>query len=52
MSKGEWTVLASANYFLDDVKELCELQGWYYQHKGINSISLELLLALSNWGRL
>ena len=49
MSKGEWTVLASANYFLDDVKELCELQGWYYQHKGINSISLELLLALSNW---
>jgi DNA helicase-2/ATP-dependent DNA helicase PcrA len=49
MSKGEWTVLASANYFLDDVKELCELQGWYYQHKGVNSISLELLLALSNW---
>lgn len=49
MSKGEWTVLASAGYFLDDVKELCELQGWYYQYKGINSISLELLLALSNW---
>ena len=49
MSKGEWTVLASANYFLDGVKELCELQGWYYQYKGFNSIKLELLVALSNW---
>ena len=49
MSEGEWLVLASANHFLNDVKELCELQGWYYQYKGMNSISLELLLALSNW---
>jgi superfamily I DNA/RNA helicase len=49
MSKGNWTVLATANHFLNDVKELCELQGWYYQYKGINSISLDLLLALSNW---
>jgi len=49
MSQGEWLVLASANHFLNDVKELCELQGWYYQYKGINSLSLELLLALSNW---
>jgi DNA helicase-2/ATP-dependent DNA helicase PcrA len=49
MSKGEWTVLASANYFLDGVKELCELQGWYYQYKGFNSVKLELLVALSNW---
>ena len=49
MSQGEWLVLASAGYFLDDVKELCELQGWYYQYKGVNSISLDLLMALSNW---
>jgi len=49
MSKGNWLVLSSANYFLDDVKELCELRGWYYQHKGQNSISLKLLLALYNW---
>jgi DNA helicase-2/ATP-dependent DNA helicase PcrA len=49
MSKGEWLILASAKHFLDDVKELCELQGWYYQYKGMNSISLELLLALNNW---
>ena len=49
MSQGEWLVLASANYFLDDVKELCELQGWYFSHKGRNSISIELLLAIQNW---
>ena len=49
MKEGEWLVLSSANYFLDDVKELCELQGWYYQCKGINSVSLKLLLALNNW---
>jgi len=49
MSEGNWLVLSSANYFLDDVKELCELQGWYYQYKGINSVSLKLLLALNNW---
>ncbi len=49
MSKGNWLVLSSANYFLDDVKDLCELQGWYYQYKGRNSIPLKLLLALNNW---
>ena len=49
MSQGNWLVLSSANYFLDDVKDLCELQGWYYQYKGRNSISLKLLLALNNW---
>ena len=49
MSEGNWLVLSSANHFLDDVKDLCELQGWYYQHRGKNSISLELLLAISNW---
>jgi len=49
MSKGNWLVLSSANYFLDDAKDLCEIQGWYYQYRGINSVSLKLLLALSNW---
>ena len=49
MSSGNWLVLSSANHFLDDVKELCELRGWYYQFKNINSISLKLLLALNNW---
>jgi len=41
--------LSSANYFLDDVKELCQIRGWYYQYKGMNSIPLKLLLALNNW---
>ena len=48
MSEGNWLVLSSANHFLDDVKELCELRGWYYQYKGKNSINLKLLLALNN----
>ena len=49
MSQGEWLVLASANYFLDDVKDLCELQGWYFSHKGRNSIPLDLLMAIQHW---
>jgi len=49
MSEGNWLVLSSANYFLEDAKDLCELQGWYYQYKGTNSIPLKLLLALNNW---
>ena len=49
MSEGQWLVLASANYFLDEVKELCELRGWYYQHKNKNSIDVKLLMAQQNW---
>ena len=49
MSEGEWLVLASANYFLDDIKDLCELQGWYFSHKGRNSIPVDLLMAIQNW---
>jgi DNA helicase-2/ATP-dependent DNA helicase PcrA len=49
MSEGNWLVLSSANYFLDSVKEVCELRGWYYSFKGRNSIPLKLLLALNNW---
>jgi DNA helicase-2/ATP-dependent DNA helicase PcrA len=51
MSQGEWLVLSSANHFLDDIKDLCELQGWYYAHKGRNSIKLNLLLAIQTWER-
>jgi DNA helicase-2/ATP-dependent DNA helicase PcrA len=49
MSQGEWLVLSTANYFLDDIKDLCELQGWYYSHKHKNSIKLDLLLAIQTW---
>jgi hypothetical protein len=49
MSEGNWLVLTTANHFLEDVKELCQIRGWYYQHKGQNSIPLKLLLALNNW---
>jgi DNA helicase-2/ATP-dependent DNA helicase PcrA len=49
MSHGEWLVLSSANHFLDDIKDLCELQGWYYSHKHRNSIKLDLLLAIQAW---
>ena len=43
MSQGNWLILSTANYFLDDAKDLCEIQGWYYQYRGINSVPLKLL---------
>ena len=46
MSEGNWLVLSSANHFLDDVKEVCELRGWYYQYKGRNSIPLKLIISI------
>jgi len=49
MSEGQWLVLATANFMLEDVKELCELRGWYYKYKNKNSIDVKLLLALQNW---
>ena len=49
MSQGNWLILSSANHFLEDAKDLCEIQGWYYQYRGINSVPLKLLLALNNW---
>ena len=49
MSQGEWLVLTTANHFLDEIKDLCELQGWYYSHKHRNSIKLDLLLAIQTW---
>ena len=52
MSQGQWLVLASANYFLDGAKELCQLKGWYYSHKNKNSVSENLLTAIQNWERL
>ena len=33
MSEGNWLILSSANHFLDDAKDLCEIQGWYYQYQ-------------------
>ncbi len=51
MSQGEWLVLSTANHFLDHIKDLCELQGWYYSHKTKNSIKLDLLLAIKTWER-
>ena len=51
MSQGEWLVLTTANHFLDDIKEFCELQGWYYSHKRKNSVNLELLLSIKAWER-
>jgi len=49
MSEGQWLALATANYLLEDVQELCELRGWYYKYKNRNSIDVKLLLALQNW---
>ncbi len=49
MSEGNWLILSSANHFLEDAKDLCEIQGWYYQYRGVNSVPLKLLLALNNW---
>ena len=51
MSQGEWLVLSTANHFLDNIKDLCELQGWYYSHKTKNSVKLDLLLAIQTWER-
>ena len=49
MSQGEWLVLSSANYFLDEIKNFCVQRGWYYSHKHKNSIKLDLLLAIQTW---
>ena len=46
MSEGNWLVLSSANHFLDSVKEVCELRGWYYSFKGRNSISLKIIVSI------
>ena len=44
MSKGNWLVLSSANHFLDSVKEVCELKGWYYSYKGRN-YTIEIIIS-------
>ena len=51
MTHGEWLILTTAHHFLDEVKEYIEQSGWYYSHKGKNSIKLELLHAIQNWER-
>ena len=30
---------------------MCEQKGWYYAHKGRNSVSIDLLIAIENWGK-
>jgi superfamily I DNA/RNA helicase len=49
MTHGEWLILTTAHHFLDDVKEYIEQSGWYYSHKGKNSVKLDLLLAIQTW---
>ena len=49
MSKGNWLVLSSANHFLDDVKDLCEITRLVLSIQRSNSVPLKLLLALNNW---
>ena len=49
MSEGEWLVLASTNYCLDDIKRHCEFKGWYYSNRGRNAIPSDLLMAIQNW---
>ena len=51
MSQGQWLVLTTAHHFLNDVKNFCELQGWYYSHKGSNSVKVDLMNSIVNWGR-
>ena len=48
MSEGQWLVLATANFMLEDVKELCELRGWYYKYKNKNS-RCKIITGLQNW---
>tara|TARA_E500000081_G_scaffold121408_1_gene126301 strand:+ start:202 stop:1749 length:1548 start_codon:yes stop_codon:yes gene_type:complete len=49
MSKGNWLVLASINYILEDAEELCKQRGWYYAKKGRNSLPLKLLKSIQDW---
>tara|TARA_R110000751_G_scaffold53519_6_gene115857 strand:+ start:1625 stop:3154 length:1530 start_codon:yes stop_codon:yes gene_type:complete len=49
LSEGEWLVMASAAYMLEETKEHLEMSGWYYQHRGRSSVPLDLLQAIENW---
>ncbi len=49
MTHGEWLILTTAHHFLDYIKEYIEQSGWYYSHKGKNSIKLDLMLAIQTW---
>jgi DNA helicase-2/ATP-dependent DNA helicase PcrA len=49
LSEGEWLVLASTAYMLDDTKEYLENKGWYYEFRNRNSVPLDLLQAIENW---
>jgi superfamily I DNA/RNA helicase len=45
MSEGNWLVLSSANHFLDDVKELCELEDGTINIKDKILLNLKLIIS-------
>tara|TARA_R110002012_G_scaffold64998_7_gene170659 strand:+ start:5046 stop:6560 length:1515 start_codon:yes stop_codon:yes gene_type:complete len=49
LSEGDWLVLATTSYMLDDTREHLETNGWYYQYRNRNSVPLDLLQAIENW---
>jgi len=50
--KGEWYVLASANYMLNDIQREIRIQGLLYTFKGKLPISKKLLNSVDSWKRL
>ena len=50
--KGEWLVLASANYMLEDIQREIRIQGLLYAYKDKLSVSKKLLNAIDSWKRL
>tara|TARA_R110000772_G_scaffold94881_2_gene193106 strand:- start:716 stop:2233 length:1518 start_codon:yes stop_codon:yes gene_type:complete len=51
-SKGEFLILAQCNYMLDDIKELLEHQGYYYESKGNQLASQDLIASIDDWEKL
>ena len=52
MEEGDWLVLASTNYLLEDVDEYCRNEGWFFEVKGRPSISEAKVRAVIYWERL
>jgi len=49
MSKGEWLVLAAANYMLNDVHAWLLSQGLLFERYGSRSVSDSILQAVTSW---
>lgn len=49
MSKGEWLVLAAANYMLNDIHAWLLSQGLLFERYGSRSVSDSILQAVSSW---